>query len=137
MNQTRFDAIIEAYGADPRRWPEAERADAMAWAQARAETIRAQEALDRALDLYAAPLDLDRFAARALDGFSGDRGANVLTRLPLRRSAGPLWALAACALLGIALGFGAGRTAPTDAAYETIAGAFGAAPDALGEGANG
>jgi hypothetical protein len=32
MTPERFHAIVDAYGADPRRWPAAERASAQAWA---------------------------------------------------------------------------------------------------------
>jgi hypothetical protein len=32
MTPERFQTIVEAYGADPRRWPEQERAAAEAWA---------------------------------------------------------------------------------------------------------
>ncbi|TPW02052.1 MAG: hypothetical protein FD124_3528, partial [Alphaproteobacteria bacterium] len=34
MNRERMTAILEAYGAAPARWPEAERAAAQAWAAA-------------------------------------------------------------------------------------------------------
>ena len=33
MTPERFHQIVEAYGADPRRWPSAERAAGQAWAQ--------------------------------------------------------------------------------------------------------
>jgi hypothetical protein len=33
MTPERFHQIVEAYGADPRRWPSQERASAEAWAQ--------------------------------------------------------------------------------------------------------
>jgi hypothetical protein len=32
MTPERFQTIVDAYGADPRRWPQGERADAQAWA---------------------------------------------------------------------------------------------------------
>lgn len=34
MTPERFHQIVEAYGAEPRRWPQPERAAAQAWAQA-------------------------------------------------------------------------------------------------------
>ena len=34
MTPERFHTIVEAYGADPRRWPEQERTAAQAWAAA-------------------------------------------------------------------------------------------------------
>ncbi|WP_168790722.1 hypothetical protein [Paraburkholderia aromaticivorans] len=33
MTPERFQQIVEAYGAEPRRWPQQERAAAQAWAQ--------------------------------------------------------------------------------------------------------
>jgi hypothetical protein len=33
MTPERFQQIVEAYGAEPRRWPEQDRAAAQAWAQ--------------------------------------------------------------------------------------------------------
>ena len=54
MTQDRFIQILEAYGANPSRWPEAERADAEAFADKHSELfqkmIRAEAALDAALD---------------------------------------------------------------------------------------
>lgn len=41
MTPERFHQIVEAYGAEPRRWPSQERAAAQAWAQShRAEAER-------------------------------------------------------------------------------------------------
>ncbi|REG49702.1 hypothetical protein B0G80_6101 [Paraburkholderia sp. BL6669N2] len=47
MTPERFQQIVEAYGAEPRRWPQQERAAAQAWAQshrAEAEALLAQAA---------------------------------------------------------------------------------------------
>jgi len=53
MNQDRFIQILEAYGANPDRWPAAERADAAAFADTHAklyqEMIRAEAELDQIL----------------------------------------------------------------------------------------
>ncbi|WP_114809070.1 hypothetical protein [Paraburkholderia kururiensis] len=46
MTPERFRAIVEAYGAEPRRWPASERADAQAWAaghRAEADALLAQQ----------------------------------------------------------------------------------------------
>ncbi|OZI66892.1 hypothetical protein [Bordetella genomosp. 11] len=57
MTPERFRTIVDAYGADVRRWPEAERAAAQAWASAhriQADRILAQAApLDAWLDSHA------------------------------------------------------------------------------------
>ncbi|MGR3906440.1 hypothetical protein Q3A80_05295 [Burkholderia sp. SR8] len=49
MTPERFRTIVAAYGADARRWPQAERAAAEAWAQAHPRD--ALEALDEAAEL--------------------------------------------------------------------------------------
>jgi len=41
MDRQRFFAIVEAYGAEPRRWPLSERAAAVAFARADPEAARA------------------------------------------------------------------------------------------------
>jgi hypothetical protein len=47
MTPERFQQIVEAYGAEPRRWPQQDRAAAQAWAQshrAEADALLAQAA---------------------------------------------------------------------------------------------
>ncbi len=51
MTPERFHTLVEAYGADPRRWPHHERADALAWA--RAHRAQADTVLEAALELDA------------------------------------------------------------------------------------
>jgi hypothetical protein len=51
MTPERFHTLVAAYGADPRRWPSHERADALAWA--RAHRAEAETVLDEALELDA------------------------------------------------------------------------------------
>src|SRR5690606_29901660 len=70
MTPERFETLIAAYGADPRRWPEAEREAALAFAEGdpRAQTALAAERrldalLDRAEAPRAAPELVARFAA--------------------------------------------------------------------------
>lgn len=56
MTLARFEAILDAYGADPRRWPDAERGAARTFAEAdpRAPALLAAAAdLDGAIDLGA------------------------------------------------------------------------------------
>ncbi|MBA4287019.1 MAG: hypothetical protein C0434_15975 [Xanthomonadaceae bacterium] len=53
MNLQRFAALIDAYGAEPRRWPQAERAEALAFANGDARAaalLRDAAALDALLD---------------------------------------------------------------------------------------
>lgn len=99
MDKARFDAIIAAYGADPRRWPEDERAAALAFAAA--ADLRQARALDAMLDLAPRPSPpSDLLAARIL--------ANR-KRTPRLH---PMWAMAACMAGGVLIGVGAGLTAP-------------------------
>lgn len=70
MNLDRFQELLDAYGADPRRWPEAERGAAIAFlsdsaeAQARAARARALDALLEEAGPPAAPkLDPEALAA--------------------------------------------------------------------------
>lgn len=82
MDLTRFETLIEAYGARPERWPESERAAALDFLK---RTPQAQTrlgeaaALDRVLDQAAtAPV------SRALE----DR---ILASMPVRAARGRLW----------------------------------------------
>jgi hypothetical protein len=56
MTPERFRALLDAYGADPRRWPEAERDAARAFAATDAAALRvgrdAAAMLDRGLDAH-------------------------------------------------------------------------------------
>lgn len=107
MDRTRFEQLAAAYGAEARRWPEGERDAALAFAAAErawTDALLAQErALDRALDAsqetFAAPELLARRIMRA-----------AAASAPFGRSG--LLALAACALLGVVLGYGGGLNVP-------------------------
>lgn len=49
MTPERFHTLVAAYGADPQRWPQHERNDALEWA--RAHRAQASAALDEAMEL--------------------------------------------------------------------------------------
>lgn len=110
MTADRFIALVSAYGADIRRWPEGERAAAQAFAAAQPETARVALAEADAIDalLHAAPRPQvsaalrDRVLASAADAGLKARkhGRLWLDRLALTLGAG--WAAAACA--GVAAG---------------------------------
>ena len=72
MKADRFLIIVEAYGADPARWPEAEREAALAYvaeAGAAAEALLAEaRALDAGLAGHVAPLPDAAAFTRALAG---------------------------------------------------------------------
>ncbi|QCP50834.1 hypothetical protein FAZ95_17755 [Trinickia violacea] len=70
MTPERFQAIVEAYGADSRRWPAAERASAQAWAERHrqeADALMADSAwLDACLASDPAPQPSDALVARVV-----------------------------------------------------------------------
>ncbi len=105
MDAARFEEIVAAYGAEPRRWPEAERADAEAFAaRPEAASMMAEAgSLDALLDASAeiTPLNL-AFVRRVIAA-----APKPTSRLNWR----PAAALAASALIGMALGFGGARQA--------------------------
>lgn len=126
MDQARFDAIVAAYGADPRRWPIEERAAAQAFARNAGADLSTARALDALLDLAPAPsAPSDLLQARIL------RAMPKPAVFPVRRIAA---ALAACAVFGLALGYGAGVNAPANDVEQVLAWAFESPADAwLGE----
>ena len=110
MTSERFLALIAAWGADTRRWPEDERGAAQAFAAAHPETVRAAlaeaDSVDALLHLSRASQPSmalrDRVIASAAGaGLKARReGRRWLDRLTLALGAG--WAAAACA--GVAAG---------------------------------
>lgn len=129
MNRDRFEHLLEAYGGDFRRWPEAERAAGEAFAAANADTsvlLAEARTLDAALDDWRDEAPEPELLAR-----------RILAKAPKRASGGGVmrigWALAACAVFGVVLGYGGGMLAPVadgDDAYFVMA--F-EAPMAFGE----
>jgi len=110
MTAERFNALVSAYGADARRWPESERAAAQTYLAAEPAAARALLAEADSLDalLHAAPTPQvsmalrDRVIASAAEaGLKARKHGRVwLDRLALALGAG--WAVAACA--GVAAG---------------------------------
>ncbi|QGZ95571.1 hypothetical protein [Terricaulis silvestris] len=106
MDRERFEVLLDAYGADFRRWPDDERAAGEAFAAqdaGAAAMLNAARALDRALSLAGGAPDTSALAARIL-ATAPRRSAAFDTRAAL--------ALAACAVFGIVLGYGGGMLAP-------------------------
>ena len=122
MDRQRFDQLLEAYGADFARWPDAERdagaAFAAAYASEIAPSLAGARALDASLDaVRVEPLGSDLLAARILAAHKRNRGGGFDWRAAA--------ALAACAVFGVLLGYGGGLMAPLaedEAAY--VASAF-------------
>ncbi len=103
MDAQRFEAILTAYGADPSRWPQDERAEALAFERAEPEAAKilreAAGRLDALLDTVRAPEPSESLAARILEaGLAETRFA-------------PRWLQLAAALAlsaGLGLGWGGG-----------------------------
>ena len=110
MTADRFIALVSAYGADVRRWPDSERTAAQAFSAGQPDVARAVLAEADAIDalLQASPMPQvsaalrDRVIASAADAGLKARkhGRLWLDRLALVFGAG--WAAAACA--GVAAG---------------------------------
>lgn len=119
MDRERFERLLEAYGADFRRWPAPERAPAAAFAARHAVELAASLAQARALDDA-----LDQ--ARESHAASAALAARILSAAPRSGlfSVRAMIALAACAAFGVALGYGGGLLAPTsdeDGGYFALA----------------
>ena len=108
MNAERFETLVAAYGADSRRWPEAERAAALAWQEdnrALAERLLFDaRMLDAALELAPAASESADLRARVLAGAPKPRPERSAPRLPLRwlQGAGLLAAGVAGVIVGAA-----------------------------------
>lgn len=120
MNRERFVQLLDAYGADFRRWPAETRTSAAAYA--------AQDAEAAALMAEARQLDAMLDAGSVGSAPSGDLVARILAQAPRTQTAAfdrrAMFALAACAVFGVVLGYGGGLLAPPpaeDDAYFTMA----------------
>jgi hypothetical protein len=107
MNEDRFRELSEAFGGDLCRWPEAERADAEAFAAACPEAARAAlaeaEALDRLLFAFAAGAASQNLRARIVDAAPRQRAVGRAWRWVAGAGLGV--GLAACCAAGVAAGF--------------------------------
>ena len=122
LTSERFRAIIDAYGAEPRRWPEAERAAAQAFAERHSQAVAAwldeARGLDAMLDLLAEPVPADvveDLHYRAMARFT-------LPQAPRPRAVPVIWAglgLAAC-LAGAVLGVNLSMKSLDDMRAQTV-----------------
>ena len=117
LDLDRLEALLEAYGADPERWPAAEREPAVALlarsAEARAMQREAAR-LDRMLDLAAPPTPSPELLADILAGASVSpwrRWAAVLWPF------GPIWKPASALVLAGLLGVATGLLAPSEGLF--------------------
>jgi hypothetical protein len=126
MTPERFQTIVAAYGADPRRWPNEERAAAQAWAElhpGEADAVLAESAgLDAWLTEHTVAPPDRAFVERIV--------ATAPERRPARQRARLWWQGAAFAGIGLAGGLAGAfavsffvltgtPAAPHDASYVT------------------
>lgn len=124
MDKQRFDSIVAAYGADPRRWPAVERDAALAFAAEAQPDIADARALDALLELAPAPRPAsDVLTTRVLRRVLRD-AAGVS-----RRRFAPAMALAACMVAGVLVGYGAGARAPASDGVDWVLAAAFEGPD--------
>ena len=93
MDKTRLRAILDAYGAEPARWPEAEREAALSALHSGPELVRAgQEAalLDRMIAHAPTAVINDALLTRILES-----APRALAKLQPRRRPGRNWSLSA------------------------------------------
>lgn len=108
MDRNRFEHLLSAYGSDFRRWPAAERAAAAEFLAQHGDSLAAALAEARALDVALdevrdAPIEDSQLAKRILAAAPRIQSSKRDTRA--------YWALAACALMGVLLGYGGGHLA--------------------------
>ncbi|NNC37832.1 MAG: hypothetical protein EX271_10790 [Acidimicrobiales bacterium] len=127
MNAQRFTELVEAYGAEPARWPATEREDALAYMKAHPRDADNLLAPARSLDTVLESGRLDTtdtsfLAARILKAAQESDGmelpANDVvggpTRLPRRQ---PVWrSIAATFVITTGVGFAMGQTAAAKSA---------------------
>lgn len=108
MTPERFEALAEAYGGDPARWPATERdaaaalmADRPAWAQA---VLAEAAALDGLLSALPAPRAPAELVARIVRGAPAPRRPWRRWFVPAAMGAGLAAATAAGVLVGVQLG---------------------------------
>jgi hypothetical protein len=117
MTAERFAQIVEAYGAEPRRWPAGERAEAEAFMLADPEAagpaLQTAHGFDLTLDAYVAPLAAPDLSARILRALPGNDN--------WRRWRAPLAAgLAAACAAGVLVGANVSRAVITDARTDAV-----------------
>lgn len=120
MDRERFAELLDAYGADFRRWPSEASAGAAAFV--------AEDAQAAALVAEARKLDAMLDLARDTGAPSAELSERILAFAPrVQRPAfdrRAMFALAACAVFGVVLGYGGGLLAPApldDDAYFSMA----------------
>lgn len=110
MTPERFQTIVDAYGADPRRWPAAERAAAEAWAAAHRREADAMRAASTDIDAWldrqtVAPPD-PALQQRIVDSAPTPAPATRPRTRPRPRAARRAWWWSGAAVAGVGLAGG-------------------------------
>ena len=125
MDMARLADILDAYGADPRRWPDDERDPALALLSrsAEARALRDDAAgLDTLLDLASAPSPAPALMAAILASAEPAGWRWWFAEFwPLGPAWQPASAFAAAVVLGVALGIGAPDLVLPDATDSAVA----------------
>lgn len=142
MTEGRFLDLLEAYGADPAHWPEAERAAATAFADAHPEFAAPLLAEARALDDLLGPAEAepsDLLQARLLAALPAEAGAGAGAGVRREEKSAVVrgvfsgWrapvAAAAALVIGVAIGFGSGMVTPVETLESYDAFAFSSLED--------
>lgn len=111
MTEKRLLSIIEAYGADPERWPEDEREDALSLLEHSTTAIAIQEAARLDTLLAKSPAPGPSLALRAgIASIPARHGAGTSSLSRLFWPFGAIWqpaiGLAAAAIIGLVVGVG-------------------------------
>lgn len=133
MDRARFEYLLDAYGADFRRWPLDEREAAQVFAQANADTVAPLLSAARALDTKLNwANDTPATSAALINRVVAAAPRARVT--PKRTNFAPAgWALAACTLLGVLIGYGGGALAAPSADQDDYFAAAFEAPPAIND----
>ena len=104
MTPERFRTIVDAYGADPRRWPDEERAAAEAWAHLHRIEVDALLAESAGLDAWLASHTVAPPERAFVDRIVAAATAPVPVRRPAKWRGRLWWQGAAFAGIGLAGG---------------------------------
>ncbi|WP_338734636.1 hypothetical protein [Asticcacaulis sp. DW145] len=127
ITSERFEAIVEAYGADPQRWPADERAAALLFRQQHPEIARRVLAEAHTLDNWLSSADEVEpsvalqweVLARMMPAGVATRPAPAIVRPRRRWLAGGIGLAAACAA-GIVFGLNIGLMTLSEARAEAV-----------------
>lgn len=123
LNKARMRELIQSYGADTRRWPEAERQSGQAWLTSHPKVVQKLLAdaqnLDQMLDMMHQPAsDTSMLKARILKVAEHTEQNSIAANDSSAPSRLASWkSVAATLVLTTGIGFGIGQVAAADTSY--------------------